>query len=458
MLPIAIGISSALILKAVFSFMKMGWPNNYFDSSNRVAAWMSSKPLRILLWRSVPYVVVAALTVQISTWMDANIKLALWAYFFGHIATTNLLAFSTKKIVRNTRITSITYHTIICGSLAILTLALQANSGAIAKLMPSAKEASVGVWTAIYAAFLFAVIKFATDNRGQINPDSGSDTRFSILNLNDYYIAKTVAACFRNGTDPLLAISVLHIESTNRPKYIRQLEILCSKIIRRFGRSISIGIAQQDSITCLSSSDSTRLSDIDIASIEVLSQALRGSAFPYRGTVGGTYRIKSFSNRINKSTSYLNDVASTYEDLAMNTEILTPQDIDDHEISSGGPNISFQNVAPADSLSTSRPPDLSPPPQFPSLWGVRYEDNVYICFPAGGFSLESLKVQVIRSPLSVEIAYTMIYSTLDLEFKKGIFKIPCSGAGIRVSVKLSDFQEFRFEDIWFNSNSDIFDY
>ncbi|WP_135542174.1 hypothetical protein [Brevibacterium sp. S111] len=424
-LPVVVGASAAVALKVVFLVARMSWPDNYFDSSDRAKHWVVEAPLKVLVWRLVPFGLAAVFLVAVAHELETDVSLALWVFYFGHIATTNFLSLFSAYSRHSGFVVQGVYLLGISISLAVVVGALDWGRPNLDSVVPEAKSLVQGFWTAVCVAILFAVFKAITLSRGTGGGRAGS---LSQLKIDDYYIGYLAKCAFENKADlPLLLAMVAH-ESSNRPKFLRQIELFLFKYSFPVLVPRTLGIAQQ-SIERAGSWRNRwriRLNEVDRKSLERVSRQYSGVVIPDGEVKFGVYQVKALANAHNEGSSNISAVAKIYEDFflgenAVMAAIQTTFEDDVHGVIAEGRNFRG-DLEPAASVEVNAP------------WAVRYGDNCYVQFKVSRFDVAAVVVSSISSISSRPSPIAHTFGAGSREFENGLFEIPAVGMGMKLSV------------------------
>jgi len=443
-LPVVVGVSGAIALKIVFLVARVSWPDNYFDSSDRTKHWVVEAPLKVLVWRLIPFGLAAIFVIAVSDPLETDVSLALWVFFFGHIATTNLLALVSAYSKSSGVLVQWAYLLGISLALAGVVAILDWGSWGLAGIAPEVESLVQGFWTAVCVAVLFAVFKAMTLSRRSGEAGVGSLSR---LKIDGFYIGYLANCAFENKADLPLMLAIVAHESSNRPKFVRHVELFLFKHSFRKMVPQTLGIAQQAIERCNTwrERNRTRLNEVDRRSLKRLSEQNSGLAIPDGEVRFGAYQVKSLVNVHNKASSNLVAVAKIYEDLfvgegaVMTTVHAAVEDGADRETAESS------NASDALDLSTL---------EVHAPWVVRYESDCYVQFKVSRFDVAAVVVSPISSNRARPSPITHTFGSGSREFECGLFKVPAIGMGMSLNIVDHRDRILRVASLWFDSDRD----
>ncbi|MCU4298357.1 hypothetical protein D3I60_14960 [Brevibacterium permense] len=446
-LPVVVGTSAAIALKIVFLAARVSWPDNYFDSSDRTKHWVVEAPLKVLVWRLVPFVLAAIFAVVVARSLGADASPVLWVFLGSHIATTNLLALISAYSRSSGILVQWAYLIGLSLVFAVVVGVLGWGPWDLAGVAPEAETLVQGVWTAVCVAVLFAVFKAMTLSRRSGDVGAGS---LSSLKIDDFYMGYLANCAFERRADLPLLLAIVAHESSNRPRFVRHVELFLFKHSFRKLTPQSVGIAQQEIGKGRSwrQRSRTRLNELDCQSLERLSEQFSGSVVPEGEVRFGAYQVKSLVNSHNKGSSNLVAVARIYDDLFVGeSAVMTAIQTTAEDCSAVA-----ESVEPG---GVSISPNLVSAPEFNSPWVVRYGSYCYVQFKVSRFDVAKVDVSIISSSASRSRPVSHGFGSGSKEFKTGLFKVPASGMGVKLIVTDYSGRRLQVASLFFDAERDF---
>lgn len=225
------GLIAVGFLMLVFSVVRSGWPQSYYAVGDLTSFRISQRPARYILFRFVPVALVSFVTVTLVRTLNGNALAAAAVVAVGHTVTTtarasiNLLR-RPSGFGRRVQFLMNSFVTIGIVLAVVVAVPLSALSGA-SRLVPSATEIPVALWTAAFAAFggafLVQVARSQTPSIEQLMKRSRET-----LPPSAWEEAERAALAY--DADPSLVKAVLLVENLQRPRWVRRLESIKGKI------------------------------------------------------------------------------------------------------------------------------------------------------------------------------------------------------------------------------------
>ncbi|AMT92926.1 hypothetical protein A2T55_03235 [Brevibacterium linens] len=444
-LPVVVGTSAAIALKIVFLAARVSWPDNYFDSSDRTKHWVVEAPLKVLVWRLVPFLLTAIFAVVVGRSLGAGASPVLWVFLGSHIATTNLLALISAYSRSSGILVQWAYLLGLTLVFAVVVGVLDWGPWDLAGIAPEAETLVQGVWTAVCVAVLFAVFKAMTLSRHSSGVGAGS---LSSLKIDDFYMGYLAKCAFERRADLPLLLAIVAHESSNRPTFVRYIELFLFKYSIRTLTPRTLGIAQQKigRDRFWHERSRIRLNEVDCQSMERLAQLFAGSLIPDGEVRFGAYEIKSLVNAHNKGSSNLVAVARIYEDLFLGENAV---------MAAVEPTIEDSSIGEAvENHGATEDTGLTADLEVSSPWAVRHGGDCYVQFKVSRSEIAIVVMNIISSNMARPIPVTHTFGSGSREFEAGLFKVPANGMGVRLSVVDNRGRMLRVANLWFDADRD----
>ncbi|MGW9003970.1 hypothetical protein [Brevibacterium casei] len=463
---VLLGIGAALVLKAVFLLARVSWPENYFDSSRRVTHWFLDAPMKVVIWRTVPYLLCALLLVALAEAWKINTTVSLWTFLMAHLATTNLYSIVTSGSRRASYSAQFLYLLVVAIVLAGLTFLVSINSKYVVYFTPDVRGVVLGVWTAIFTGIAFAGFQAMTNAGGS---SVGVGSTLGGLKIKDYYVGAAAESALKYSANLPLMLAVIEVESRNRPAPLRRLELWLFRFMPKRFVPKSLGIAQQEDFGKFLESPGREISEdghkvslgeVDVKSIEMLAKKLSGTANEQAGERLGPFEIKSYANKVNKTPQYLNAVARICGDMYdgesgfMRSLFLQPQGLTEDDMAMSGSMIADSDAGPvkerepiqdAEQFDANDSPacgrsdrEISEGIECIAPWAVRYGDKVYVQFKISADAIREVVFELLGDSAGRIVLDRLEFSNDHEYFKKGLFELSAKGVALRVCLISTD--------------------
>lgn len=263
---VLLGIVGSISLWGCYRSMELHWPYYYVSLHDTFALRISQTWWRLVGFRGVPVFVIAVGAGATSYRLNGVAVVSIAVMVFLHIAHTNAIAFLEAVRGRQQKDGVVINY----GGYHALAAAIAAGAGVaacfcyrpLAFLVPMPEVLLQGLWIAFFVAIVggvvFGVFR-VTPVEGQENGISYL-TRRAARDIGIELLDFSFNAAVNDGSDPLLLQAVMHAESLQRPRWVRNLEQLKGKFIPRG----SYGVTQEFAENPLT----------DMKSIEITSGAL----------------------------------------------------------------------------------------------------------------------------------------------------------------------------------------
>lgn len=463
---VMLGIGAALVLKAVFLLARVSWPENYFDSSRRVTHWFLDAPMKVVIWRIVPYFLCALLLVALAEAWKMNTTVSLWTFLTAHLVTTNLYSIVTSGSKRASYSAQFLYFLVMAIILAGLTFFVSINSKYVVYFTPDARGVVLGIWTAIFTGIAFAGFQAITNAGGS---SAGANSTLGGLKIKDFYVGAAAESALRHNANLPLMLAVIEVESRNRPTPLRRIELWLFRVMPDGIGPKSLGIAQADDFEkSLKSSErgmsedgqNVSLGEVDVKSIELLAKKLSGTAGEQFGERLGPFEIKSYANRVNKTPQYLSAVARIYDGMHdgefgfMQNLSLKPQRSTEDDMTMNDSGVAISDAIPIEESETIQDIEQFDANDSPidsgddwiileeieliAPWAVRYGDKVYVQMKISVDAIQEVKFEMLGDFDGRFVVDWLKVSKERECFKQGLFELSAKGVGLRVSLLSAD--------------------
>lgn len=301
--PIVAGLVGALALLAFYSVLASNWPENYYQSTDRLSFTVSRKFSRYIAFRFLPLIVVTTMVVGVSRSHAESGRQAAVSILVFHLAL-HVVRSLVASIRRKGDFVPLAPSRIWV--LSFITLGAFASVGTGYTLVvvfraptPSLRETAVAALAAGLATFFIAAAKLLTID------DSTSE---SLLEVSKRTISPGLEDEIReialeNDVDPDLFVAIMYAENLQRPKWVRRLENAKVMVFH----TGTTGLFQQPS--------RHRVSDVESA---------RAAATKLSGTwprsaewLRADWSVKEAAERQNPDRAFADQVAAFYEDVAV---------------------------------------------------------------------------------------------------------------------------------------------
>lgn len=258
---VLLGIVGTLSLWGCYRSMEMHWPYYYVSLQDTFALRISQTWWRLVGFRGVPVFVIAVGAGATSYRLNGAAAVSIATMVFLHIAHTNALAFVEAVRGRQKKDGVVINY----GGYHALAAVIAAGAGVVAGfcyrplafLVPMPEVLLQGLWIAFFVGIVggvvFGVFRIAPAERQEdgISYLTWRAARDIGVELLDFSFTVAVD----DGSDPVLLQAVMHVESLQRPRWVRNLEQLKGKFIPRG----SYGITQESAPHPLSDMESIRM-------------------------------------------------------------------------------------------------------------------------------------------------------------------------------------------------------
>lgn len=225
------GVVAAVFLQIFYASVQHRWPENYYSLQSSMDPVISRHLSVYLSFRSVPvYLASVFLTVSMYR-IGGNSAAALSVMALLHLALTNIGAM-TRQFARKFRAQPSSGSLVVFHALASIVVILSAALGATTSpvwrnLIPSPPEIGVALWTALFAAVLAVYAQRATLRV----VDLDELVRRARRDVGNQLLEEARHIAITKNADPILVESILLAECLQRPKWVRRLEYLKSKLV-----------------------------------------------------------------------------------------------------------------------------------------------------------------------------------------------------------------------------------
>lgn len=449
MTAIGVGATAAVVLKIVFMLARVSWPENYFDSTDRASHWFTDSPVKVLIWRLLPYALVSIAVGSFASSAHVSVAGSLWSFYIAHLLSTNVLSLAVAFRDGVGVSGRYAYLLSVAVVLAIITAAAASVPELLVEFTPSSEGLVEGVWTAILVAVIFAGYKTLTD--AQLSR-SADEKPFADLKVSEYYIGVIARESYSNTVDLPLMLSIVALESSSRPKFIRRIEVFLSEYKLGTHQPKTVGIAQQppNAERVKELAYRNRLRSYDEASIESLVNLFKETVPGPEVAKFGPNQVKSLADRNNRGSVVIAGVSRIYSGL-YSTGRSVMRDVYLSRIDDGPDGVESS----ADARSSLPADGVYEEIVVNAPWAVRCGTHVYLQFKIPTPWVSSVELRLVDDDRSRSVIESFEFTKSSKECVQGLYLLPNLGAGIQINVYSSAGAKFVAPILWYSSTSDI---
>ncbi|TFV88592.1 hypothetical protein [Blastococcus sp. CT_GayMR16] len=227
LVALAVAVTAALFLHALYRVVQVNWPNSYFSQSSELELKTSSGRVRYACFRFGPVFVAAAFAAVTTARADESALLsvvALWALHTGDTSGRTLLNFLRRKARGLAASVSQAALAIATGlALAAVCVLAWTLRNPVDGLIPEPEVLVEALWTAAFAGIVAAFLLRASEGSADVSAVVTSE----LSKLRSGGLVATLhGEADENGVSREFLETLMIAESLERPRWFRQLERL----------------------------------------------------------------------------------------------------------------------------------------------------------------------------------------------------------------------------------------
>lgn len=238
---IAVFIITNILIVGFYKIFQIQWPELYFAVNDQASYFVSISPFRYVLFRLLPPIIITAIIVG---GLRDNMTGSQIALYSSLICTTHALSSNGRamynlifrpvkvKIYFNKYLQFI-IHLFTIGALGGLgyLAGYLSSKGIFLPITPTISGLVDNVWSTVIVAFASVLLYEAYSNKSQVNIDNM--LMKSHKSIGDEIIAKIHLECEKYNANERLVLAVCIAENLQRPRWIRTMEKLKSRISKQ---------------------------------------------------------------------------------------------------------------------------------------------------------------------------------------------------------------------------------